>query len=329
MIAALELGLQWRAPHWFWLLLAIAALAVRAMRCRAHVPVCAPPVGPRVRSSWRARLVGLPFALEVLAVALGAVALARPVQLVAAPPERLVRDVVLCIDRSSSMAATDLQPGRSRLELALEMAAALVAARDGDRVGCIEFARYADLRCPPTSDHDALRTLLAEITLVAADGPEDATGIGGAVAAAAELLGRAPERGRVVVLLTDGEENVATRDRAQEIAPLHAAQWCAQSGIRVHTIVVGRGEQLADGRFVPLDPTAVQQLAAATGGRFFAAADGPTLRAVGAEIDALEAAAFAEPRRVVREWFATVLGAAVLALTVALALRGTWLRVVP
>jgi Ca-activated chloride channel family protein len=314
-------ALHWHSPLWFLALFAVALVAAWRRRCRPRLPLASPPAAAALPRSWRGRLRWLPAALEGLGLVLAVAALARPVQFVPAPPERLVRDVVLCLDRSSSMAADDLAPGRSRLAVALQMAGRLVDARGGDRLGCIEFARFPDLRCPPTLDHGALRELLAGVTLVAAEGPEDATGIGTAVAAAADVLARSPVAGRVVVLLTDGEENVATRTAPDEIAPSHAAQLCARLGIRVHTIAVGRDPAL--------DPTAVRELAAATGGRFFAAGDAAALLAVAAAIDALEPARYAEPRRVAREWFAPLLAAALALVFAAHGLGQTWLRVLP
>lgn len=328
MNAIVELGYRWRDPAWFWLLLLLVPLVVRWRR-GPSLPFVAPADGAPLPGSWRSRLIGLPAGLSLLALALAIAALARPVQRLPAPPERLVRDVVLCLDRSSSMAAQDLQPGRSRLAVAIDVATGLLAVRADDRFGCVSFARYPDLVCPPTLDHDAARELLGGITLVAADGPEDATGIGAAVATAAEALSRSPLPGRVIVLLTDGEENVATRDNPDQIAPLHAAQFCAQRGIRVHTIVVGRGQRTADGHLLSPDTSVVQQLAAGTGGRFFTAPDQAALQAVGRAIDAVEAMQFAEPRVVVREWFPAALALAVALLGAAHLLRRTWLQGLP
>ena len=140
---------------------------------------------------------------------------------------------------------------------------------------------------------------------------------------AANLLQRSEAIGKVLVMLTDGEENVAALGAPEEIAPLHAGQWCRAHGIRVHTIALGRGEQAADGSWRRLDTTAVQQLAKITGGSFFAAADTAALRGVYAEIDRLEATRFSEPGVRVRERFAlpTLLG--LLLLGIAFVLRPT------
>src|SRR5690606_28443327 len=120
--------------------------------------------------------------------------------------------------------SADLRP--SRLTVGKQLAAEFLARRSDDRLGIVTFARYADLVCPPTLDHVAVAELLASVQLVDAEGPEDATAIGAAVGMAANLLQRSAASGKVIVLLTDGEENVATAGAPDQIAPLHAGQWC-------------------------------------------------------------------------------------------------------
>jgi len=308
MIGVVELGWQWREPGWFWLaILVVFVMSVRARR-RPTVALSAARIwgaaGPALPVTWPQRLAALPLWLEAVALLLLVVGMARPVLVEAEPPERLGRDVLLCFDRSSSMAAMDLDPAASRLAVGKQLAAEFVARRRDDRIGMVTFARFADLVCPPTVDHAAVRELLAAIGLVDAEGPEDATAIGAAVGMAASLLQRSDTAGKVIVLLTDGEENVATASAPEEIAPLHAGQWCRDHGVRVHVIALGKGEQSADGSWNALDTTAIRQLAKISGGRFFPAADAAALRAVYAEIDRLEAVQFAEPGVRVVEWFA-------------------------
>ncbi len=317
-----------RAPGWLWLLALLPVLAWWHHRAVPRAVMAEAAAWPRPRS-FRERLVALPWLLELLGAALLVVALARPFATEPLPPERLGRSILLCLDRSSSMAAEDLVPGRTRLAVAKEVAAAFVGARGEDRVGCVEFARYADLRCPPTVDHAALAELLGDVALVPPDTAEDATGLGAAVALAATVLARAPEQGRVVVLLTDGDENVAVRGAPDEIAPEHAAQLCAQFGVRVHVVVVGSGRTRADGARAPLDTAAVAQLAAATGGRAFVAGDRAALQRAYAAIDALEAAPFAEPRWRVHEGFPLALALALLLWVLGRWLGATWLEVLP
>ncbi len=331
---ATSLGFQWGAPAWFWLmpLLALAAyLAARRQpyaRFASALPWATQARGPLPRG-LRGRLVALPAWLELLALACCTAALAQPREVVPAPPSVPGRDLLLCLDTSSSMAADDLAPGRSRLEVGKALAADFVRTRSHDRVGFVAFARYADLRCPPTRDHAALLELLAPLALVAKEGPEDATAIGAATLAGAASLRRSAAKGRVLVLVTDGEENVATAETPQEIAPLHAAQFCREAGIRVHTIVVGKGSQRADGSFAPLDTTAVRQLAEVTGGRAFVAGDAEQLAGVYRAIDALEPVAFEQRGVIVHEWFPVLIGVGLALLLVAQVVAATWLRRLP
>ena len=187
--------------------------------------------------SWRVVLLPLPLVLQALALLLVVVVLARPVRRVPLPLEQPGIEIVLCLDTSSSMLSNDLDAARSRLDVAKDAAARFVERREHDRIALIRFARFPDVRCPPTLDHDALGEILADVETVDPDGPADATGIGTAVARAAQVLGDDAESSRVVVLLTDGEENVATSDRQGEISPVHAGQLCEQLGIRGYTIV--------------------------------------------------------------------------------------------
>lgn len=329
MIAADGFGAVLLTPHWLWATLPLLLVHGWLVRRSPRLPL-ATAGGPELRlarlpKGWRARLRWLPWFGEALAILALVLALAQPVQRRPKPPEPPGRDLLLCVDRSSSMAADDLQPGRTRLSVGIELLGEFVRLRQHDRLGLVAFARYADLRCPPTGDHTALLELLQGTTMVAKDGPEDATAIGAATALAGAVLRRSPARAKVVVLVTDGEENVAGEGDAQSIAPLHAAQLCAASGVRVHTIVVGRGNQRADGTWAPLDTTAVQQLATTTGGRSFEAQDRQALANVCAAIDELEALPWAPPGVEVQALFPWAIAAGLLALALAW-LGAVWLR---
>ncbi|MCC7137234.1 MAG: VWA domain-containing protein [Planctomycetes bacterium] len=303
MIAFLDAfdGLVWRAPAWGLAALAAPLLVVLRRRVGAPALRFAPaplllgePDGDAapLPRSWRVRTLGLPTALAVLGLVAAAVALARPAARVLSPVEAAGVDVVLCLDTSSSMAADDLERGRSRLDVAREAAIRFVRARPRDRLALVTFARYPDLRCPLTLDHRALEELLGDVALVTPDGPEDATGLGAAVVRSGELLRLRGAKARVVVLLTDGEENVATAGAPGEIAPVHAAQWCAREGVRVHAVAVGTGRRDAKGATVPLDPADLDVLASRTGGTRFSARDAAAVDAVYARIDALERTPF-------------------------------------
>jgi Ca-activated chloride channel family protein len=279
----------------------------------------AAPEERRPLSPWRVRLLPLPKVLQAAGLLLALVALARPVQREPLPLTREGVDLMLCLDVSSSMAVKDLDRQRTRLDVAKDAAIRFLRGRPDDRIGLLCFARYPDLRCPPTLDHDALEKIVAATEPVESEGPEDATGIGAAVARAAQLLQTSPSRTRVVVLLTDGEENVATALAPLEIAPIHAAQLCEQLGVRVHSIVAGAGVDAAGagrGGARGVDTTQVRWLAERTGGRFFETRDAGAVAAVYASIDELEKSALEQPRFRTVERFLPFLAAA-LALLVA------------
>jgi Ca-activated chloride channel family protein len=270
-------------------------------------------------------LLPLPRALAAAGLLLAVFALARPAERVreALPTEGV--DVMLCLDTSSSMTAADLALGRTRLEVAREAAARFARRRENDRVGLVAFARYPELRCPPTLDHEALAAALLETAPVAGDGPEDATGIGAAVARGAQVLSTGKARSRVLVLLTDGEENVATVGAPGEIAPAHAAQLCERLRVRVYAIVVGG----AAGGAAPAGGGEVERLARRTGGSFHEARDAGALEAVYARIDALERSPVAASVLRLEDRHLPFLLAAIALLLLGRALGATVLRVSP
>jgi Ca-activated chloride channel family protein len=207
------------------------------------------------------------------------------------------------------MGTNDLEATRSRLAVARDAAARFVAARPDDRIGLIRFARFPDLVCPPTLDHAALRALLDEVTPVEADGPEDATGIGAAVARAAQVLRSSTANAKVAIVLTDGEENVFNASAPDEIAPLHAAQLCAAVGARAYAIHAAAGDE---GGVESGGARSLRRMAERTGGAFFTARDATALAAVYARIDELEREEPAPPRYRFEERFAPLLCVALL-----------------
>jgi Ca-activated chloride channel family protein len=318
-----------------WLLVAAAGvLAVFARRSAgpplrfvpaAFMPAALAPDGAvaaaPLPASWRLRLRRLPDLLEAAGLLLLVVALARPVRRESLPLTRAGIDLALCIDVSSSMRQRDMDPTRTRLEVARDEAIAFVAGRPDDRIGLVTFARHPDVRCPPTLDHAALTELLRRIEPVEADGPEDATGLGLAVARAAKMLETSATKSKVALLLTDGEENVALGQSDDEIAPFAAAQLCASRGVRVDAIVAGAGERV--------DSTPLRRLTERSRGRFFAARDAGAMAAVLASIDTLERSPLDEPRFRLRDAAAAWLTAALLLFGGGRLLRATAWRVAP
>lgn len=314
-----------------WLLLGLLLPAAWWLRRRARKPSAPLVTAPFLQAlpSARSTLRPLPLVLQSLGVLLLLVALAQPTAREALPRTTEGIDIVLCLDTSSSMNARDLDRERTRLEVARDAAARFVAGRAQDRIGLVTFARYPDLRCPPTLDHGALARILDDVVAVAGDGPEDATGIGAAVARATEVLQRGQTRSRVVILLTDGEENVALEGAPDQIAPVHAAQLAQRLGVRVYAIAAGLMRRDATGQWVRLDTRPIEALAARTGGTFHPVRDAGALDDVYARIDELETAPLDDPRYVLADRRLPFVALALLLLLVGGVLRATWLGVRP
>jgi len=198
--------------------------------------------------------------------------------------------IVLAVDISSSMLAEDFAP-QNRLDVARRTAVEFVRGRTSDRIGVVAFAGQALTQVPITTDSDILERALLDLRVGLV---EDGTAIGTAIATASNRLRRAPGKSRVVVLLTDGENNRGTVD------PRTAAQAATALGIRIYTIGVGTegeapvptGQGLQGLRYqtlpVEIDEPLLTEVATSTGGRYFRATDRESLRGVFREIDRLE-----------------------------------------
>ncbi|BCU07501.1 VWA domain-containing protein [Allochromatium tepidum] len=285
---------------WPWILLALPLplLARRlppardeggaALRFPIHVGLGTEAVGHRSRPSERYRrrlLIGL------LAWGLLVLAAARP-QWVGEPiPLPLAgRDLMLAIDVSGSMEQEDYElDGRpvSRMAVVRTVASAFVERRVGDRLGLILFGTRAYLQTPLTFDGATVAAMLRD-SVVGLAGRE--TAIGDAIGLAVKRLREQPEGQRVLILLTDGDNNAGALD------PLEAAELAAQAGVRIYTIGVGGGElgvrSLFGMRLMrqadDFDPTTLRRIAEITGGRAFVAGSRQELEAIYAELDRLE-----------------------------------------
>ncbi len=321
-------------PEAFALLLGLPALVAIWLRRRARrTTIVVPGLGAlaKARPSFRVRLYPLLLVLQCLALALLAAAIARP-QSGGVPEVNTTDgvDVFVALDVSSSMASADFPP-RNRLDVAKSVIAGFVDGRPGDRVGLIAFARFSVLKSPLTIDHELVKFQLDATRM--ASGDDDGTAIGMALASAVRHLRRSPTRSRVVVLLTDGENNRSTID------PSTGAELARALGVTVYAIGVGRApsdEAQPRERTERATPRAgfneasLTELATATGGQYFRAADASALEAVFETIDRLERSPVAAPTFVRRrEWFAVPLALALVAIALELLLRHTLLRRLP
>jgi Ca-activated chloride channel family protein len=278
-----------------WFLLAVPVVLAAALRRarvrRAALPTAALHLFEGLPRTLRSRLAWLPHALLTAAGLALAVALARPVERQVVPLREEGIDIVLVVDVSSSMLQEDMREDERyrRMDAARERAEQFAAARARDRVGLVAFARFAELRCPPTLDERALAAFLRVLDTVPRGSEYDATGIGVALTKAVGVLEDSDAKSKVVVLLSDGENNVDAID------PADAARLAKDAGVRVHTIGLGRGRASPFG-FLPLEFTSLEQIAAIADGEFFAAKSDDDLEGVYARIDELETSEREDPR---------------------------------
>jgi Ca-activated chloride channel family protein len=266
---------------WWWRHRRLARLA------GAPMSDVRPAMGPVARL-WVARL---PVSLRSLSLAAWIIAAAGP-RLGSARAELRSEgiSIVLAVDVSSSMLAEDFSPA-NRLDVARRTATEFVRARSSDRIGLVAFAGQALTQVPITTDYQVLEEAIRQLRVGIL---EDGTAIGTAIATSANRLRRAPGKSKVVVLLTDGENNKGTVD------PRTAAQAAATFGIRIYTIGVGtQGEAPVPTGQGPLglryetmpvriDEQLLGEVAHTTGGRYFRATDAASLSNVFGEINRLE-----------------------------------------
>ena len=231
------------------------------------------------------------FALRNLLLASTIVALARPRS--GAHAEDVTSEginIVIAVDLSSSMLAQDFLP-QNRVEVAKEVVKRFIASRTSDRIGIVAFAAEALTQVPLTTDYPVVN---AAVDNLAVGQLEDGTAIGTAIATAANRLRDAPGRSRVMILLTDGENNRGAID------PRTAAKAAAAFGIKIYTVGIGTegmapvpvgrglfGLQYED-RVVKIDEPLLSDIAKTTGGQYFRARDAAALQRIYDEINHLE-----------------------------------------
>jgi Ca-activated chloride channel family protein len=308
---------------WFLLLLAVLPVVWWRWHAAARRPAVryssTAPFG-HLGPPWSVRLRWIVPALRLLGLALVIVALARPQK--GDETRRTHTEgiaIQLVVDRSGSMRAQDFtingKPA-DRLTIVKNVVRDFVngekdlQGRPDDMIGCIAFASFADSLCPLTTDHAHLIDALMQIR-PANDRTESATAIGDAVALGVERLKSLEQRiaadggpvikGKVMILLTDGENN------AGDIDPVTAAEMAAAFGIKIYAIGAGTTQGMAPlpdrdvfGRPlmmpVSIDEPTLRKMAEVSGGKYFRASDTESLRHIYAEIDRLERSKINERR---------------------------------
>jgi Ca-activated chloride channel homolog len=350
------LAVTWRHP---FVLLALALvplllwrgtlgedLRIPSLRLGALGPLGKGPRGIRV---WLRDLPGILRAVAVMGFVL---ALARPVNtLRAAVDDEEGIDIQLVLDLSGSMEAviddlpSDLKhfvpdkPHRglrpTRLDAAKAVIRDFISRRKSDRIGVVVFGKAAYVLSPPTLDYHLLDALVSRMDLTLIDG--GATAIGDAVGTAVARLRKSHAESKIVILLTDGDNN------AGRVDPEQAAHLATVVGAQVHTIQIGDGEvaEALEGfdlfgqpRYVqknyPVNPELLRTIAESTGGRSYIATDARSLRAhLHDVLDRFEKSRFESNVATHEELFRLLLLPAVLLLALEALLRAFVMRRFP
>lgn len=286
-------GLTFKNPELFYLLLVIVPMAAwyifRQKNNTASIQVSSTASVFKAPKTIRHYLRHLIFICQMIAIAFFVVVLARPQS--SSNWENVTTegiDIIIALDISSSMLARDFSP--DRLEAAKNVAMDFISGREYDRMGLVVFAGEAFTQCPLTTDRAVLLNLFKDIQsgLI-----EDGTAIGNGLATGVSRLKDSEAVSRVVILLTDGENNRG------EVAPMTAAEIAKTFGIRVYTVGVGTvgtapypvqtpfGIELRDME-VKIDEDLLTQIASITGGQYFRATSNNKLEEIYKEIDKLE-----------------------------------------
>lgn len=309
-------------PAFLWLLLLIPIVVFWYVQSRnyQHATLKMSQISPKSEFiSWKVRIRPYLFVLRILALGFMIVALARPRSTEKSNFTSFKNgiDIVIATDVSGSMMATDLKP--NRLEAVKSVASEFIRNRFNDRIGLVVYAGESYTRTPVTSDKIMVLQSLADVQyngFVLQDG----TAIGIGLATAINRLKESKAKSRVIILLTDGVNNVGSLD------PISAAEIAKEYGIKVYTIGVGTngianfpvakdaaGNLVFQPQKVEIDESLMKQIAEITNGKYFRANSNEKLEAIYKEIDLLEKSIIKEEKHVqfdenFRPWLLIALG---------------------
>jgi len=280
-------------PELFYLLFGLVPMIVwyilRQKRSKASIQISSLESLRNTPLTWKHALRHAVFVLQLGVLILLITCLARPQSSDNWQNQTIEGiDIMIALDLSSSMLARDFQP--NRLEAAKAVATKFISGRQYDRIGLVVFSAESFTQCPLTTDRAVLINLFQDLQ---SGMIEDGTAIGLGLANAVSRLKESEAKSRVIILLTDGENNRG------EIAPITAAEIAKTFGIRVYTIGIGTigtapfpvqtpfGVQMRDME-VKIDEKTLQDIANITDGKYFRATNNKTLIEVYKEIDRLE-----------------------------------------
>jgi Ca-activated chloride channel family protein len=286
-------GISFKNPEFFYLFLILLPMIAwyiwRQRKSGASIRFSSDMGFAKIPKSWKYYFRHSVFILEMLSLSALITALARPQSSNSwqnVTTEGI--DIVIALDVSTSMLAMDFSP--NRLEAAKDVATQFISGRTNDKIGLVVFAGESFTQCPLTTDHATVINLFKGIESGII---EDGTAIGNGLATAVSRLKESNAISKVIILLTDGENNRG------EIAPVTAAELAKTFGIRVYTVGVGTigtapypmqtpfGIQVRDVE-VKIDEEILGKIAATTDGKYFRATNNTKLAEIYKEIDKLE-----------------------------------------
>ncbi|MFZ0392163.1 MAG: VWA domain-containing protein [Calditrichia bacterium] len=325
-------------PEYLYLLLIIPFIAYyfwrRGSRLSGRIKYSTLKYVKNAPVSWRQRFRRHLYILRLLVLSLFILGLARPQS--GTRQQQITTegiDIIMVLDVSSSMLAEDFKPD-NRLEAAKKVAQEFIQGRVNDRIGLVIFAGEAFTQSPLTLDYGVLVDLLEKIKVAPREW--DGTAIGNGLATAVARLKDSKSKSKVVILLTDGQNN------SGEVDPQTAAHIAETFGVRVYTIGAGKhgtalmpqDDPLFGRRYVPvpvkIDEDLLKRISNETNGQYFRATDTEKLREIYSQIDQLEKTKI-EVKEFTRyrELFVNYAGAGIALLLLELVLAGSWLRKLP
>jgi len=280
-------------PLWFLLVLLWPVGYYLSRRQKSGSTVLSLPTASALTGSggWRMEARKRLSWLRHLALLLLIVAMARPQMMwEEARVDADGIDIMLALDISPSMLSRDFVP--DRLSVAKKVAIDFVKKRPNDRIGLVIFSAEAFTHCPLTPDKKVVEQFINEVAVgVLPDG----TAIGTGLATALNRLKNSPGKSKIVVLLTDGENN------AGSVSPEDAARIATEMGVKVYTVGMGKegwvespvsrfpdGSYAFDMRMSVINTDLLEEIARETKGRFFRAYTPDDLSEIYGEIDRLE-----------------------------------------
>lgn len=286
-------GIEFAHPGFFWLLLIIPLMVAyyfwRNQQLQGTLGLSTTKSFAAVKSKLPVfRHTGI--VLRCLAFIALILALARPQSALSWQDETTEGiDIMIASDVSGSMLAEDFKP--NRLDAGKNIAINFIKARPNDRIGLVIFSGESFTQCPLTIDHDVLVNLFADIKNGMIN---DGTAIGMGLATAVNRLKDSEAKSKVIILLTDGVNNVGS------IPPITAAQIAKQFGVRVYTVGIGTNgsapypfkDQFGNTHYqmvpVDVDENTLIKIADITGGKYFRARNNNELTQIYEQIDKLE-----------------------------------------